>query len=107
VRLADGAFAQLGLQRRFGVTLPHFDACAPVVEASHLVALVPASVARSALRARDIDMHEPPAHIAPVEVCMFWHEAARPGAVHRQVRQPLTAHFHAPALPPPAGPAPR
>lgn len=105
-RLADGAFAQLGLQRRFGVTLPHFDACAPVVEASHLVALVPASVARSALRARDIDMHEPPVQITPVDVCMFWHEAARPGAVHRQVRQLLAAHFHAP-VPAAAGPAPR
>lgn len=98
-RLVDGAFAQRGLQRSFGITLPHFEACALVVEASHLVALVPASVARSALRSRAIDVHEPPLAVPPIEVSMFWHEAVRPGAVHRQVRRHLVEHFQAPGLP--------
>ncbi|MFM8768108.1 MAG: LysR family transcriptional regulator [Rubrivivax sp.] len=104
-RLVDGAFTQHGLQRNFGVTLPHFEACALVVESSHLVALVPASIARSAVRARAIDLHEPPIALPPIEIAMFWHEAVRQGAVHRQVRRLLVEHFQAAGAPEETGPA--
>ncbi|MEI8267786.1 MAG: LysR family transcriptional regulator [Betaproteobacteria bacterium] len=92
-RLVDGAFAQHGLQRKFSMTLPHFEACAAVVEASHLVALVPQRVARSAMRSRAIEMHSPPLPVPPIEVSMFWHETARQGATHQKVRRLLVEHF--------------
>jgi len=92
-RLVDGAFAQQGLQRSFGVTLPHFDACAAVVEASQLVALVPQRVARGAMRAHAIEMHAPPFDVPPIEISMFWHETARLGATHQAVRRLLAEHF--------------
>jgi len=92
-RLVDGAFAAHGLQRRFGVTLPHFEACVPVVETSQLVALVPRSVARGAVRGRAIDTFEPPLAIPEIEISMFWHAQAGQGALHRLVRRVLTDHF--------------
>ena len=92
-RLVDSAFAQSGLQRRFGVTLPHFEACVPVVEASDLIALVPRRVARNASGTRSIDVYEPPFPVPPIEVAMFWHPTSRQGALHRLVRRHLTDHF--------------
>lgn len=94
-RLVDGAFARQGLQRTFGVTLPHFDACAAVVENSQLVALVPRHVARGAMRARAIEAHDPPFAVPPIEVSMFWHETAHQGATHQKVRRHLADHFQA------------
>jgi DNA-binding transcriptional LysR family regulator len=101
-RLVDTALAACGLQRRFGMTVPLFEAAGPVVAASHLVAVVPATVARAAAERHAVDVHEPPLEVPAVEISLYWHESTRHSALHQRVRRHLLEHFAGTLAGPPA-----
>lgn len=92
-RLVDAALARTGLHRTIGLTVPHFEAAAPVVAASGLVAVVPLAVARAAALRHDIEVHAPPMGLPPLEIALHWHASTRRSALHRMVRRLLLEHF--------------
>lgn len=72
----DKALAQLGLQRRIAVTLPHMLVLPALLHSSDLVAAMPERVARGALAA-GLDVFEIPVAMPPWTVAMLWNPAAR------------------------------
>ncbi len=81
LRSADGAkagtiepaLAQLGLQRRIVMTVPHFQAVALAVADSDLVGSLPVRFARLVAGQLGLDMFMPPFESPSMEVTMYWH----------------------------------
>ncbi|HYF18333.1 MAG TPA: LysR family transcriptional regulator [Ramlibacter sp.] len=92
-RILDSALSTRGLQRSFGMTVPHYGSAPSIVEASDLVAVVPQALGRAAERTHGVVAFELPLAVDPLEISMHWHESTRHSAVHQRVRQHLVEHF--------------
>ncbi len=84
----DTALSKLGLQRQIALRLPHFNLAPSFVVDSDLVLTIPERVlaalgdTRSALKVVPV-----PVALAPLRVCLFWHERQHGDAAHRWMRE--------------------
>jgi DNA-binding transcriptional LysR family regulator len=64
---------RLGLARRIGMTVPHFQAIALATAGSDLLGNMPIHFARYSARLFDLDLYLPPVDPPLVEMRMYWH----------------------------------
>ena len=95
-RIIDKATTGHGIRRRFGVETTGFEAAAAIVAGSHLLATVPMSVARNALRAHAIDVLDPPLPIPEVEIFLYWLNAADGDPLNQHMRRLIQGRVGAP-----------
>lgn len=86
----DSALEDLGLERTIAVKLPHFNLAPSFVLDSDLVLTIPERVL-SALG--DIRAHlkvvPVPVELAPLRVCLFWHERQHGDPAHKWLREKI------------------
>jgi DNA-binding transcriptional LysR family regulator len=88
-QLIDKAVAALGLHRSIGLTIANFDAAPPIAAETHLVATLPASVAKAARRRCEIEVKPTPFAIKPLRIFVYWHETTHRSSLHKFVRTVL------------------
>lgn len=85
-RLVEAALVGLHIHRQGGVTVPNFLVAPAIVSRSDLLATVPARVAEMYRRPLELQVLEPPVPLPPLDVSLYWHEAAQRDPLHRWMR---------------------
>ncbi len=73
VGFSDQVLAQQGLSRRIACTVNHFNAVAPLVKETNLIAVVPCGPVECAIARHELHVTKPPFEMPPAPVSMFWH----------------------------------
>jgi DNA-binding transcriptional LysR family regulator len=79
----DEALARLGRSRRVVLSVPHFLVLLRVLEASNLVAMLPARLVADQPGLRVV---EPPLEVPGFEMAMYWHERSHRDPAHQWLR---------------------
>lgn len=82
--VTDEALAQVGLDRRVVLSVPHFLFMMSVLASTDLVALLPARLVRDT---RALQIVEPPVAVPGYEMAMLWHERCHRDPAHRWLRE--------------------
>jgi DNA-binding transcriptional LysR family regulator len=105
--LLDDALAGLGLTRRIAVSKPGFQGVPYLLEASDLVATMPARLATLFAARFGLECFEPPVALPPLDIRMMWHRRTQNSAPHRWLRDQVLAVLKnqdgAPGMAAPAG----
>jgi DNA-binding transcriptional LysR family regulator len=86
----DDALAARGMERRIGVTVPHFLAAPHIVAETDLVLTVAERIARSFQSVLPLHILEVPLQLPPVQGSMLWHERNTSDPAHAWFRNRLT-----------------
>ena len=84
--LVTAALAELGVERRVSLVVPHFAATPGVIAASDLAATVPSDLVRSPAASGLIGLPLP-FQVPDVSVAMYWHERLQGDAMNRWLRE--------------------
>ncbi|WP_245196655.1 LysR family transcriptional regulator [Labrys sp. LIt4] len=74
---ADAALAAAGLERRIGLTTPHFTSALMAVARTDMVTVLSHAFARQFAEALDLVLLEPPLEPAVLKITMVWHAARK------------------------------
>jgi DNA-binding transcriptional LysR family regulator len=85
----DRSLAARNMKRRIALVIPHFMAAPHVVSQSDMVTLVPKRIARLLREQFAFQEFEPPVHVPPYVVSMYWHDRSHRGAGHRWLRRTI------------------
>jgi len=81
----------LGLAQQDVIKVSSFSLLPLIVEQTDAIAIVQQRVAARFTESAAIDVYEPPIHIAPLEVCMYWSPAHEQDRAHEWLRNRLKA----------------
>jgi len=82
--VTDSALAELGMQRRVALSIPHFLFLESVLINTDLVALVPSRLVRNS---KTLQVVKPPLAIPGYEMLMLWHERVHRDPAHQWLRE--------------------
>lgn len=101
---ADAVLAAAGLERRIGLTTPHFTSALMAVARTDMVTMLSRAFALQFATAFDLVLLEPPLRPVDLKVTMVWHAARKHDRLLAWLREVFkqVAHDAADRLPPPA-----
>jgi molybdate transport repressor ModE-like protein len=90
----DHVFARHRIVRRDGLRVPGFHVLPLIVASSDLLAVIPLRLADTIVAHAPIKVFNPPVHLPPFDVRMFWHERFHHDPASRWMRRNIVALFH-------------
>jgi len=89
----DQCLAKHRIARRDGLRVPGFHVLPLIIANSDLMAFIPARLAASVATHVPIKVLQPPVHIPPFDIHMYWHERYHHDPVNRWMRRILVALY--------------
>jgi DNA-binding transcriptional LysR family regulator len=90
----DDHLARHRISRKDGVRVPGFHILPLIVAQSDLVAIIPERLADAVAAHAPIRVFDPPVHVPPYDIRMFWHERYQNDPASRWMRRQVVALFH-------------
>lgn len=89
--ILDDALAALGRTRHVAISKPDFNGIPFLLEASDVVATMPARLADLFGRRFDLVAFDPPLGLPPLDITMMWHPSTQQSAAHVWLREQVLA----------------
>jgi molybdate transport repressor ModE-like protein len=93
--LLDEVLAKHRVYRKDGLRVPGFHVLPLIIANSDLLAFIPARLADAVAPHVPIKIFNPPVHVPPFDIRMFWHERYHHDRASRWMRRNLVALYHA------------
>ena len=90
----DQYLAKHRLHREEALRVPGFQVLPLIIANSDLLAFIPARLAASVAAHIPLKVFEPPVHIAPLDIRMFWHERYHHDPANRWMRRIIVNLYH-------------
>jgi DNA-binding transcriptional LysR family regulator len=92
--LLDELLAKHRVYRKDGLRVPGFHVLPLIIANSDLLAFIPGRLADAVVPHVPIKVFNPPVHVPPFDVRMFWHERYHHDPASRWMRRSLVALYH-------------
>ena len=84
---------ELGLERRFGLSVPHVSILPEIVSKTDLLVTLPSRLARSFAEGRRLRVHDMPFEVPKIDVLLAWHEGGGDHAARNWLRTLMRERF--------------